>query len=134
MTPDITGHSVRGRLSLWRPDPDAGPMQTLLGPVAHPNYPVVGSLDIDSRPLRARILGHPESREPTNPGIRITAEGGWVFQPALAFDAIQLIVDITNATRHGFKGTWTSLGSPLFRPVPVFAEGYFCAIRVSGDP
>ena len=132
-TPDLAGHSARGRLALWRPDPKAGPIQTLLGLVAHPNYPVVGALDIDSRPLRARILGHPESREPTNPGVRITAEGGWVFQPALAFDAVQLIVDITEATRDGFRGRWTSMGSLLIEPVPVLAEGYFCAIRVSDN-
>lgn len=108
-------------------------MQTLLGPVTHPNYPAVGALDIDSKPLRAHIMGHPESREPTNPGVRITAEGGWVFETEAALDAVQLIVDITEATGNGFRGRWTSLGSLLFEPVPVLAEGYFCAIPVSGD-
>jgi hypothetical protein len=132
-TPDLAGHSVRGRLSLWRWDPNAGPIRTVLGPVAHPNYPAVGALDVDAKPLRARVFGHPESHEPTNPGVRITASGRWVFETQYALDAAQLSVAFTEATRDGFRGRWTSWGTPLVQPVSVLAEGYFCAIRVSDD-
>lgn len=132
-TSDIAGHSVRGRLSLWPPGPNVGPIQTLLGPAAPSNYAAVGALEIDAAPLGAYILGHPESREPANPGVRIRADGGWSFAPAVASDAAQLSVKVTEATRDGFRGRWTSWGTLLVWPVPVLAEGYFCAVRVSGD-
>ena len=131
-TSDIAGHSVRGRLSLWRPDPNAGPIRTPLGPVDHPHFPAVGALEIDAEPLRAGLLGHPESREPTNPGVRITTEGRMVFETMAGIDAAQLSVEVTKATRDGFRGRWISWGTALVQPLFATAEGYFCAIRVSG--